>query len=503
MLSLFLFFVSILPIHPGKIVITSDFGEARPLRYHMGLDFSTHGRCGYPVYSVTDGRIVRIKRSYYGYGNAVYIMSEDSNLYVYAHLDRFINPLEDTVFKVQMRRRKYRQDIYFEKQPIEVKKGQVIGYSGESGVGYPHLHFERRVGWLMPVFPLSDTIPFEPYLDGVFIETPQGNYRVSDIRFHEIRFPHFKRFKMFLSLRHAQEVSVYEGDTLCFLFRLDTLNYLTQKESGLLFKPRSVGFRGYIRTNYDSIYPKTVKKFVNEYRNVDTLSVRLVSFYGDTVKYKIIFGGVESMSPVFDTTYDGIQYSFSDYGIYVNKEAKEKGYSFLKFNGDTFIKIGDSTVILELNTTYFPYLKGVFYRKSGNMLFVYPELPQLTGYIYARTDVPNKEVYRISDRRKKFVHRTLKLGAFLAIHDSVAPYVKFVGANDSIAFYVDDWLSGVDADSFLLLVNGKWYPIYYDYERKVAVLRHPLLKNRTYDIYFRAMDRAYNKKEWSGKVYLK
>ncbi len=504
MFPILLLFFSILPIRPGKIVITSDFGEARPLRYHMGVDFSTHGKCGYPVYSVTDGEIVRVKRSYYGYGNAVYIMSEDSNIYVYAHLDRFIEPLEDTVFKAQVAEKKYRQDIYFKDGSFRVHRGDVIGYSGESGVGYPHLHFERRVGWLMPIFPLTDTISLSPVLDAIYIETPEGNYRVERIKNRNIVFPYFNRFKMFLSIRHAKKVIVEGEDSIYFVFSVDTLNYLTQRESGILYKPRHNGFRGYIRTNYSGKVPRTVKKYLTEYKDVRSLIIKLVSFYGDTERYFIKFDKNKKLVPVFDTTFDGVKYSFSDYGIRLSPRARKLGYRFVKYDGDTLIRIGDSNIALELNTTYFPYLRGLFYRERGDTLFVYPELPQLTGYIYVRTHDTGREIYRIEHTgRKKFTRKTLKLGVFLAIHDSVPPYIKYVGGSDSIAFYVDDLLSGVDADSFRLTVNNRWYPVYYVYERKIAVLRHHLKKHRSYEVSFLAMDRAGNRRVWKNKVYLR
>ncbi len=500
----FILLMSILPIQPGKIIITSDFGEARPLRYHMGIDFSTHGKCGYPIYSVTDGQVVRIKRSYYGYGNAVYIMAPDSNLYVYAHLDRFIKLLEDTVFKLQVYTHKYRQDVYFEDGHFSVKKGQIIGYSGESGVGYPHLHFERRAGWLLPVFPLTDTIYLLPRLQTVLIETPGGNYRIDYHKKHTFLFPYFKRFKMFLAVKHTRKIIIKDGDSTYFVFSLDTLNYLNQREAGFVYKPRRNGFSGYIRTNYTEEVPSTVKHCVREYTGVDSLSVKLISFYGDTVCYLVRFKKGIKLRPVFDTTYDGVKYSFSDYGIRLSSKARKLGYKFIKYDGDTLITINNGRITLEVNTTYLPYLRGLFYREKGDTLFVYPELPQLTGYIYVRTHDTGREIYRIEHTgRKKFTRKTLKLGVFLAMHDSVPPYIKYVGGSDSIAFYVDDLLSGVDADSFRLTVGGRWYPVYYDYERKIAVLRHHLKKHRAYKVSFLAMDRAGNRRVWKNKVYLR
>ena len=505
MFSLVLVFLSILPINPGKIYITSDFGEARPLRFHMGLDFSTHGRIGLPVYAVKSGVIVRVKRSYYGYGNAVYLMTPDSFIYVYAHLDRFIAPLEDTVFKLQMASHRYKQDIYFEDTLLHVKKGEVIGYSGESGVGYPHLHFEKRIGWLMPVFPLEDTIPLYPVLKGVLMETPDANYEIRDIRFHQVMLPYATKFKLFLLVSHVKRIRITHGKDTVFAFRIDTLNYLTQKkESGLLFKPKKGSFKGFIRTNYKDIMPSFVEKSISEYRldKPGEIKVILESFYGDTSIYSLVFLSDYEGSGLFYRTYEGIPYAFSDYGIRVNDSAKRVGYKFVRFGDDTLIIIGNERIHAEIRPKNFPYLDGIFYRTNGDSLFVYPELPQVTGYVRLESEDTTKQVYRVIGRGKRYVTRTLKLGLFVLEKDTVRPYVRFVGKNDSIAFYVTDGLSGINANTLTLRVDGQWYPVYYDFERRIASCRYKFDKG-SYIVEFKVYDRAHNVAVWKGKVDLK
>ncbi len=470
----------------------------------MGIDFSTHGRIGVPVYAIDSGQIVRVKRSYYGYGNAIYLMTPDSCIYVYAHLDRFIKPIEDTVFKAQEGTRRYRQDIYFKDSVIHVKKGEVLGYSGESGVGYPHLHFEKRIGWLMPIFPLKEKIPLQPALDGVIMETPSGNYEVRHIKTKSVYLPFAKRFKLFFLARHVRKMQILQGKDTLFELSIDTLSYLKQRNEGLLYKPREGYFKGFIRTNFDSIRPYLVKKSTREYKlkKHGSMKLVLVSFYGDTAKYSLIFSKKVKRHHVFYRTYDGILYSFSDYGMYVNEKAKEKGYRFVRFDKDTLLIIGNSRIYTQINTRYLPYLKGIFYRVSGDSLFLYPEFPSMTGYVYLKSRDTTKQVYRLSRGGRKYVTRTLKLGAFVLEGDTTSPYVRYIGGTDSIAFYVDDDLSGVEPDSMSLYLNNRWYPVYYDFERKVAALHHTLPDAR-YTVVFRACDRAHNCITQRRKVYLK
>ena len=47
----------------GSNTVTAFFGEARPHRYHVGLDISTYGINGFDVYAISDGYIYRIKIS--------------------------------------------------------------------------------------------------------------------------------------------------------------------------------------------------------------------------------------------------------------------------------------------------------------------------------------------------------------------------------------------------------------------------------------------------------
>jgi len=133
------------------------------LRFHAGIDFSTHKQIDLPVYAPTDGVVYRVKASYYGYGKALYLMSKDSLIFVFAHLDRFNPSIERYVYRLQKAHRRYYLDIYPDTEFI-IKKGDLIGYTGESGAGGPHLHFEIRKTEFNPINPyflyeFVDTIP--------------------------------------------------------------------------------------------------------------------------------------------------------------------------------------------------------------------------------------------------------------------------------------------------------------------------------------------------------
>lgn len=144
-------------IWPMKITpeLTSRFCDNRAGHFHAGLDIRTKGKTGFRVYAVDNGHIYRVTTSYNGYGKAVYLKLSDGRTAVYGHLLRFEKDLDERVRKIQLRQKRYRQDIYFKAGEIPVKKGQVVGLSGASGAGAPHLHFEIRSPNNNPLNPLK------------------------------------------------------------------------------------------------------------------------------------------------------------------------------------------------------------------------------------------------------------------------------------------------------------------------------------------------------------
>jgi hypothetical protein len=152
-----------------NMTLAGNFGEIRPDHFHSGIDIRTQGREGIPIYAVADGYISRIKISPYGYGKTLYINHPNGFTSVYAHLKNF-TPLIDSVCKsIQYSKQSFEIDTLF-KEKFTVKKGELIGYSGNTGSSQaPHLHFEIRDSKTeIPINPLhfgykiNDNIPPTP-----------------------------------------------------------------------------------------------------------------------------------------------------------------------------------------------------------------------------------------------------------------------------------------------------------------------------------------------------
>lgn len=135
---------------------SSNFGENRGDHFHMGIDIKTNETTGYPVFAVDDGYISRIVSNFSGFGKALYLKTNSGETALYAHLKSF-SPLLEKVWDLnKIKNKSYFVNSYFSKSEFPVKKGDIIGYSGNTGNSFgPHLHFEYRNSSDEPLNPLS------------------------------------------------------------------------------------------------------------------------------------------------------------------------------------------------------------------------------------------------------------------------------------------------------------------------------------------------------------
>lgn len=137
--------------------ISGSFGEIRTDHFHSGVDFRTNGKTDYKVYASEDGFVSRIKVSSVGFGKTIYVEHPNGLTTVYAHLGRFSEKISRIVEKEQYQQNSFEVELFPSRNEIEIKKGEVIAFSGNSGSsGGPHLHYEiRHTSSQIPVSPLN------------------------------------------------------------------------------------------------------------------------------------------------------------------------------------------------------------------------------------------------------------------------------------------------------------------------------------------------------------
>jgi hypothetical protein len=144
-------------------VLSSNFGQYRQDHPHAGVDCWTHLQLGAPVLAVDDGTIYQARVSTGGYGRVLYQRLRDGRVAVYGHLGSFAPNIESLAGGV--------------------RRGDVIGYVGDSGTDVPHLHFELRDAGGVPVNPLTAGLPYRdtlpPVLDSLHLETLSATGQVN------------------------------------------------------------------------------------------------------------------------------------------------------------------------------------------------------------------------------------------------------------------------------------------------------------------------------------
>jgi murein DD-endopeptidase MepM/ murein hydrolase activator NlpD len=129
----------------SPLYLSAPFGSLRDNHFHSGMDIRTNEKEGLPVYAIADGYVARIKYSPFGYGKAIYINHPNGYTSVYGHLQNANGTIAKYIKKYQYEMSSFDFDHFPGKDKLKVKKGDTIGWSGNSGGSTgPHLHFEIR-----------------------------------------------------------------------------------------------------------------------------------------------------------------------------------------------------------------------------------------------------------------------------------------------------------------------------------------------------------------------
>ena len=116
------------------IMLAGGFGDVRQNQFHSGIDIRTGGEEGKPVYAVADGYISRINISSTGFGKAIYITHPKGFTSVYGHLKKLNGAIGKWIKEQQYKKESFEIDTPVDPGVLIVKKGDVIAYSGNTGL---------------------------------------------------------------------------------------------------------------------------------------------------------------------------------------------------------------------------------------------------------------------------------------------------------------------------------------------------------------------------------
>ncbi|NJN41135.1 MAG: M23 family metallopeptidase [Flammeovirgaceae bacterium] len=195
------------PINPGKEnTLAGTFGELRSNHFHSGIDVRTGGQIGLPVLASQDGWISRAIIGPGGFGTALYVTHRNGQMTVYGHLDKINGALGKHMLNEQYRKKSFDVELFFKAGQFNVKRGDTIALSGNSGSSNgPHLHYDIRGKDGRALNPLQfgfteviDNIP--PHAQKVALKTLDINSRING---------QFGRFEFYLSKSGSDYILPY------------------------------------------------------------------------------------------------------------------------------------------------------------------------------------------------------------------------------------------------------------------------------------------------------
>lgn len=517
--------------------LSGTFGEFRS-RFHTGIDFK--GGEGINIFSIEDGYISRIEVSPSGYGKVVYITHPNGYSSVYAHLSRFSPDIEKYIKSEQYRSKSYTVKKFPKKDQIQVKRGELLGYSGNTGRSFgAHLHFEiRDTNSQDALNPLMFNYTYEdlerPIIRGLYTinenntlirdlpkririsKTNDSTYVADNIIFngdigfgidiYDIQYRNlFNRngvYKVELLIDSIQKFS-YSMDRIKFSenhYKKLMYDYLSLVKNNrrvlkVYIPPRSNlsflktnNFNGIIKSN--EITDSKVNIKVTDWNNNSSyLKFKIIS--ADTLKSNKPLNGIEILTN--------------------QKYVINKGESVVEINKNTFyedvlLNITSKDDTIDLGDEITPFRSSIKLKIPIDENIDSLSLSQtFIGKI-----VNNKINYISSKINDSYITaNTSSLGRYIISRDSILPEIRPINfknksnvkSNKTLRLRIKDDKSGIK--NYKAYINGKW--ALFEYEPKQNLIFHDLsdsvIEDGENDLLIEFEDGVGNKQTYNTKIY--
>ena len=470
-----------------EILLSGNFGELRSSGFHTGIDIKTKGKEGEIIKAIDDGYISRMQVSTTGYGKVIYITHKNGLKSVYGHLRDFEKKIDRSAKKIQYSSKSYTFNKYFKKNEIIIKKGQIIGYSGNTGTSFgPHLHFEIRTEKDIPINPLKfkykipDTI--SPVVRSLYVYSQKNNnrarkklilnkindtlYRVNlktnDSVFFGIET--YDRQNFSYNRNGTYEIKLNKNNSNLFHYKFDSLNF-NQKRLPIQFYDHKEFLENnskiiilHDNKNNDFDFYKNISNgvFKADENNIINLNIVLSDYNKNNtyIEIKIQKSNKEFIYDSFEDHFDKKIDKSLNYNITFNT-------LFLNFNKNTFYR--DTSIDLNFEKdTLTVYNPSIILKNPYNVKFPVNNKGNYIGTL----DKNNNVIYVSSNKKDNFFEfKTKKLGKFFISSDTIGPIIRKIKRKNNaktkkIRLLIRD--EGTGIKKYTARINNEWALLEYE-----------------------------------------
>lgn len=519
-----------------NLTLSGTFGELRNNHFHSGLDIRTQQKTGFPIRAPQDGEVSRIKVSSFGYGKALYLEHPGGITTVYGHLEAYHGLIADYVLERHYSDKQFEIEMFPRKGTLRVKKGDIIGYTGNSGgSGGPHLHYEFRdtktqkilnpLGQGMDKFIVDTKAPVVTAIVGYAV----GKGAAVDANSHFLQVS-FKRNGSTIVADPVQakgligfgitaydkaeysnaKNGIYSVEALLngkriYGYRFDTFSFDESRYVNAL-----LDYEAYQKTKtriqkafYEKPYPLSVIQnpvsngLIDVKANESYTYKMIVSDFFDnetTIIIPIVYG-VFSNSSKDEVSSDSFfinsdkEYVFEEDNYTIEMPSKA-------FYNDFHLDLSVVDGVLKLHNNYTPIHKNI----TISLKVAEGAVSNPSKTYLGRTNGNQKQFYQTSIKGNTYRIKTRDFGDYSLVEDLEHPIIYDASFKDgdwlseasAIHFHIKDLLSGIS--TYTGTINGKWALFDYDYKtnRIVHLFQDGVVTSGRNDVQVKVRDKVGN-----------